>query len=374
MIIDRMSAEITLPVSLGEALDKLTILDIKIEKIQDAQRRSDVQNERDVLLIYLQTYVAAFPYHYRILKEVNLTIWEIQDVFHGKDTTAEQGAQLCREILLENDRRFRVKAKINALANSALREQKGYPKKKALVYTHLGLGDMFWMNGAARYLATAYDEVLVVCKERNEKNAAAMYADDPTIKLLVIKDDADLHPWPVKRHFFVDQGYTVYSCGFFAPRPDRAIYELPNSFYDDMAISRQVRRDYFHVPRTEAATALSQSFAGIPYIVVHEESSVKKIPIAKKLVAAGEQRLILDLNKNQYESTHTMFRLAELVVNKPLLDYTTLLEGAAELHMIESSIYCMASHLDLSKVKKRICYDPWGGDAERLGVFTTGTV
>jgi len=366
--------DIVLPVSLGEALDKLTILDIKMDKIQDAQRRSDVQKERDVLLIYLQSYVTAFPYHYRILKEVNLAIWEIQDVFHGKDTTAEQGAQLCREILLENDRRFRVKAKINALANSALREQKGYAKKKALVYTHLGLGDMFWMNGAVRYLATAYDEVLVVCKARNELNAAAMYADDPTIKLLVIKDDADLHPWPVKRHFFVDQGYTVYSCGFFAPRPDRAIYELPNSFYDDMAMSRQVRRDYFHVPRTQAASALASNFTGIPYIVVHEESSVKKLPIAKNLVAAGEQRLILDLNKNQYESTHTMFRLAQLVVNKPLLDYTALLEAAQELHMIESSIYCMASHLNLSKVEKRICYEPWGGDAERLGVFTTGAV
>jgi hypothetical protein len=399
MIIHRMSAEITLPVSLGErteqssvaqtmsnrqdivlpvslgeALDKLTILDIKMDKIQDAQRKQDVQKERDMLLSSLQSYVNSFPYHYRILKEVNLAIWEIQDVFHGKDTTAEQGAQLCREILLENDRRFRVKAKINALANSALREQKGYAKKKALVYTHLGLGDMFWMNGAVRYLATAYDEVLVVCKARNELNAAAMYADDPTIKLLVIKEDADLHPWQVKRHFFKDQGYTVYSCGFFALRPDRAIYELPNSFYDDMAIPREVRRNYFHVPKTEAAHTLAQSFAGIPYIVVHEESSVKKLGIGKKLVAAGEQRLILDLNKNQYESTHTMFRLAELVVNKPLLDYTALLEGAAELHMIESSIYCMASHLDLSRVNKKLCYEPWGGDAERLGVFTTGTV
>ena len=372
MIPHRMSAEITLPVSLGEALDKMTILDIKMDKIQDPQRKQDVQKERNVLLIYLQSYITSFPYHYRILKEVNLAIWEIQDVFHGKDTSAEQGAQLCREILLENDRRFRVKAKINALANSALREQKGYAKKRAFVYTHLGLGDMYWMNGAVRYLATAYDEVQVVCKKKYEKNAAAMYADDPSIKLFLIDDDVDLHPWPVKRHFFVEQGFSVYGCGFFAPRPDKSIHDLPNSFYDDMAIDRKVRRNYFHVPRTEAAAALAQRFAGIPYIVVHEESSVQKLPIAKKLLAAGEQRLILDLNKNQYESTHTMFRLAQLVVNQPLVDYTYLMESAEELHMIESSIYCLASHLDLSKVKQRVCYEPWGGNAERLGVFTTG--
>jgi len=368
--------DIVLPVSLGEALDKLTILDIKMSKIQDPQRRTDVQKEYDVLMNSLNAYVVAYPYHYRILREVNLAIWEIQDRFHGKDTSADEGAKLCREILLENDRRFRVKAKINALANSALREQKGYAKKKALVYTHLGLGDMYWMNGAVRYLSTAYDEVLVVCKRRNEVNAAAMYADDPTIKLLVIDDDIDLHPWSVRRHFFADQGYTVYSCGFFAPRPDKAIYDLPNSFYDDMAISKEIRRSYFHVPRTEAARGLAEVFKGRPYIVVHQQSSVQTIPIVEKLLAAGETRLIIDLNKNHVDPVKDPagHALAQLVVEKPLLDYTYLIEGAEELHMIESSIYCLASHLDLGNVKRRLCYEPWGGDAERLGVFTTGTV
>ena len=107
------SQEITLPVSLGEALDKLTILDIKLQKIQNAERRRDVETEYNVLMTSLKMYVNAFPYHYRILREVNLAIWEIQDRFHGKDTPAEEGARLCREILLENDRRFRMKAKIN---------------------------------------------------------------------------------------------------------------------------------------------------------------------------------------------------------------------------------------------------------------------
>ena len=78
------NGEICLPVSLGEALDKLTILEIKLQKIQDVARRQDVQKEYDVLLSSLQSYVTAFSYHYRILKEVNLAIWEIQDVFHGK--------------------------------------------------------------------------------------------------------------------------------------------------------------------------------------------------------------------------------------------------------------------------------------------------
>ena len=367
-------AEITLPVSLGEALDKLTILDIKRQKIQD-DRLADVKKEYDVLSEALNTYVNAYPYHYRILKHINSTLWDIQDRFHGKNTTAEQGAQMCREILLENDRRFRMKAKINSLAKSALREQKGYAVKRAFVYTHLGLGDMYWMNGAVRYLATAYDEVHVVCKKKYEMNAAAMYADDPSIKLYLVNEDIDLHPWPVRRYYYINEGFTVYSCGNFAQKPDRVVYDLPNSFYDDIAIAREIRNSYFHVPRTEAAKKLAAAFDQ-PYIIVHEESSVQKLPIVDKLLAAGEKRLILDLNQNHYNvATHPKeFELAKLVVNVPVLDYTYLIESAEELHMIESSIYCLASHLDLSRVKRRVCYAPWGGNAERLGIFETGFI
>jgi len=366
------NGEIVLPVSLGEALDKLTILDIKLEKISD-ERRADVQKEYNILMQNLGSYVNAFPYHYRILRDINRTLWDIQDLFHGKNVTSEQGADIARQILLENDRRFRVKAKINTLSNSVLREQKGYTKKRAFVYTHLGLGDMFWMNGAVRWLATAYDEVHVVSKNKYAANAAAMYADDTSIKLYLINDDSDLHPWPIKRFSFIEQGFDIYSCGQFAPKIDRVVYDLPNSFYDDFAMPRAIRTAYFHVPRTPTAKSLAALYQGIPYIVIHEESSVQKLPIRKKILA-GESRLILDLNKNQYEPTHTMYPLAQHVVNRPLIDYTYLIESAEELYMIESSIYCMASHLDLSRVKRRVCYEPFGGNSERLGLFETGTI
>jgi hypothetical protein len=322
----------------------------------------------------LKEYVDQYPYHYRILKDINQTLWDIQDRFHGKDTSAEDGAHMCRQILLENDRRFRMKAKINTLANSVLREQKGYTKKKAFVYSHLGLGDMFWMNGAVRYLATAYDEVLVACKKQNAKNASAMYADDPTIKLLLVDDDEDLYPWVAKSSYFSQGGFAIYSCGQHALRPDRAIYDLPNSFYDDMLVPRAMRTAYFHVPRTSASKELRQRFGEINYIIVHEESSVQKLPIARQLMNNGEKRLILDLNKNPYTSSHGWWAAAEKVGGLPLLDYVDLIEGAEEIHMIESSIYCMASHLNLSKVKRKVCYDPFGGNAERLGVFETGTI
>jgi hypothetical protein len=366
-------SQISLPVSLGEAIDKLTILHIKLTKISDT-RRNDVQKEYDVLFENLKTHVEKHNYYYKILYQINLSLWELQDKFHHKETSKEDGANICRTILIENDRRYRVKAKINTAANSTLREQKGYDLKKVVLYSHLGLGDMYWMNGAVRYLATDYDEVLVVCKRKYEKNAQAMYADDPTIKLYIIEDDIDLHPWYLKKYMFSSQGYDVLGCGGFSDRAQPVIYNLPESFYDDIRIPHAFRNTYFHVPRTEEAMELSKLYEGHPYIIVHEESSVQRLPIADLLRRRGETRLLLDLNKNQYsKETHPReWELAQHVVNKPVLEYTFLLEKADELHMIESSIYCLASHLDLTKVKERVCYEPWGGNSERLGLFVTG--
>jgi hypothetical protein len=372
MIFNKMS-EITLPVSLGEAIDKLSILHIKHTKISD-KRQNDVKKEFDILFKILENYVEKHKYHYKILYKINLRLWELQDMFHNKDTLKEDSVNICRTILIENDRRYRVKAKINTAANSVLREQKGYNLKKAMIYSHLGLGDMYWMNGAIRYLATDYDEVLVVCKRRNEKNVREMYADDSTIQLYLIDDDIDLHPWPLKKHIFSSQGYTVFGCGGFSNKETPVLYNLPESFYDDINIPHEFRNIYFHVPRTEESLALVKLY-NCPYVVVHEQSSVQRLPIVEHLRQLGETRLILDLNKNSYsKDTHpNEWELAEHVVNKPILDYTYLLEKADEIHVIESSIYCLASHLDLNRVKQRVCYDPWGGNSERLGVFKTGT-
>jgi len=365
---------ITLPVSVGEALDKLTILAIKLKKIANPGKKADVQKEYDVLYQSLETYVTQFAYHYRILYEINLSIWETQDLFHGKDTTLEQGAIYCNQILKENDRRFRVKAKINTLADSDLREQKGYAQKKALIYTHLGLGDMYWMNGAVRYLATDYDEVYVICKDRNKMNAKAMYEDDPTIKIVVVQSDDELQPWPKQRRIFEEQGFTVFGCGFFANKPEdeRKIYNLPISFYDDFGLSSSVRTAYFNVPYTAEAEELAAVYTSIPYVLIHQQSSIKKLNIAEKFLSS--MTLVLDINENHYPESHRFYELAAKAVNKPMIEYTRLAENAVELHLIESSFYCLVSHLDLSRVQKRVCYDPWGGNAERLGVFETGNV
>jgi hypothetical protein len=365
--------EITLPVSIGEALDKLTILDIKIEKISD-ERKIDCQKEYIVLDSSLKNYREQYSYFYKLLREINLEIWNLQDKFHGKQISGEEAGILCKQILDENDRRFRVKAKLNTICSSNLREQKGYAKKRAFVYTHLGLGDMFWMNGAVRYLSTCYDELIVVCKEKYRENIALMYSDDPTIKLFCLPGEQLIPPFPAAKWFNTAEIMTMYACGYHIPNP--RIYEFPFCFYDDMGLPREYMKQYFHTPTVSGSEELYKTISAnqSSYVVIHQQSQNKTIGIWEKLYQEDPETLLLDLNVNHYPPGHRYYELAQLVLGKPLLHYKTLLENARELHMIESSVYCMASQLNLSKVSKKFCYEAFEESNLRLGVFETGTL
>ena len=358
---------VTLPVSIGEALDKLTILDIKCEKIQDG-RKADCLNEFTVLSSSLQAQVSKFAYYYKLLREINLEIWDLQDKFHGKDLPDAEAAALCKKILEENDRRFRVKAKLNHAAASTLKEQKGYAKSKVFLYSHLGLGDMFWMNGAVRYLATAYDDVIIVVKEQNKENVRQMYLDDPSISFFVIPDDGALYPFWEKKKQLEAAGMTALACGYHIPGP---VYEFPHSFYDDLKMPREIRTRYFHVPMFPEAEALYNVYTGHPYILVHQQSSIKSIPIWDHVNSLNATTLILDINNNHYPEGHPYFALAAQAVGKPLLQYTKLLENATEIHLLESSLYCLAHHLDLSRVTKKVYYSAHENSNERLGIFSS---
>jgi hypothetical protein len=361
-------SKILLECSLGEALDKLTILHIKCDKISD-ERREHCLKEYTVLYNELKSYVNQFSYHYKILKEVNLTIWNLQENIHNDtNLTSTYG-----KILIENDRRFRVKKQINNLANSSLKEVKGYAKTKAFVYHHLGLGDHFWMNGAVRYLATCYDEVTIVVKSNNEAVVRSMYLDDPTIKFYVINDDVELYPFVVRKEYLESQGYVVYSCGYHVTHKHPSIYEFPHSFYDDMNLERTIRTNYFYIAQYSESSELYNQIINFSkeYILIHQKSSQKKVDIFNLL---NTNRLILDINENHYNKEHPYHDVAELVVNQPMIVYKDIIENAKEIHCLESSFYCFASHCDLSKVQKKVCYEPFDNSAERIGVFSTAAL
>jgi hypothetical protein len=239
-------------------------------------------------------------------------------------------------------------------------------KEKAFIYTHLGLGDMFMMNGAVRFLREKYQKVFVVSKPIYKETVRSMYQDDDGI-VIVVADDADLHPWPLTSQRLVKDGFDVYGCGMFSMKPQKQIYDFPNSFYDDLDFPREIRKTHFRTPRTQAGQTLYESFQGRPYIVVHQEASTHTLPIVASLKARflkmGQEPLIVDLNRNQVDRLKDPegHQLVEKAIYRPFIEYAQLLEGAEEVHLVDSSIFCFAIHLDLSRVKKRVYYIRPGG-------------
>lgn len=121
------------PISIGELLDKLTILEIKVEKIKDAHKNQLVSEERDELwgkILSLGVDEASENFR-KDLKAVNLELWEIEDKIRDKEyqkSFDKEFVELARSVYLTNDRRFEIKSKINEHFGSKIQEVKSYKK------------------------------------------------------------------------------------------------------------------------------------------------------------------------------------------------------------------------------------------------------
>jgi hypothetical protein len=154
-----------LPTSIGEAIDKLTILDIKLERITDANRKADVQREHDALLNHseLTVFIQTHADLYNTMKKANAIIWDMMDVLRTNIST-EEYLKTCKDCIEFNDIRFRIKARINQASNSELREQKSYKAtvfKLAIMGLHESHVDIVKniMQRPLQYYGILYDEV-----------------------------------------------------------------------------------------------------------------------------------------------------------------------------------------------------------------------
>ena len=341
---------VTVPVSVGEAIDKLTILDIKCRKIRNA---ADSKREYDLLSETIgKDVLEKYAYHYRLLRMVNEEIWVMQDDIRAM---ASPDGQKCIEILNKNDMRFRIKDSVNRLTQSLLREQKGYPPKRALFLGHLGLGDHIGLNGAVRYIALQYDEVFVAVMYSNLNAVKAMFADMPSIKFVAITGGYLVSPTedtPGECVEYNPKDFTsVYRCGFYT-HPRHSMDQLPHCFYRDMGLDPEIRRTYFNVPRTGAAAELYEPLKGLSYIFTQQQSSDTFTPL---ITWDKDAILTIDPNVNPYPGGHKWHDLAEKFVNQPFMDYILVLENASEIHTVDSSFYCISCYLTLKATVKK-CY------------------
>jgi hypothetical protein len=123
--------QIMAPISIGELLDKITILSIKVERIVDESKRENAFKE----LIQLKAIadeinpVIGLPVLYDQLLQVNSELWDIENKKRNHEKLQlfnDEFIQLARNVYIKNDIRAKIKRDINVLLGSSIIEEKSY--------------------------------------------------------------------------------------------------------------------------------------------------------------------------------------------------------------------------------------------------------
>ncbi|HEY5776809.1 MAG TPA: DUF6165 family protein [Xanthomonadales bacterium] len=123
---------IEVPVSPGEVLDKITILEIKSERIGDAGKLANVRRELELLQASWRRSVNEDETVRRIhdeLKTINEALWEIEDDIRDKERAREFDQvfiELARSVYVTNDKRANAKKELNLYLGSEIVEEKSY--------------------------------------------------------------------------------------------------------------------------------------------------------------------------------------------------------------------------------------------------------
>ncbi|WP_027487831.1 DUF6165 family protein [Allorhizobium undicola] len=122
---------IEVPVSWGELIDKITILQIKADRIADAGKRANVERELALLTEKLQPVATheAVGAVMKDLREVNTALWVIEDDIRDCEREGDFGSrfiELARSVYITNDRRAELKRDINVALGSGIIEEKSY--------------------------------------------------------------------------------------------------------------------------------------------------------------------------------------------------------------------------------------------------------
>jgi len=119
-------------ISVGELLDKISILEIKLEKVIDENNLNQIKKEHNMLK-ETQNLSIEFTNEvknlFNSLKEVNLILWNTEDKIRICEKNNDFGKNfinLAREVYINNDKRFKIKSQINKISGSNITEVKQY--------------------------------------------------------------------------------------------------------------------------------------------------------------------------------------------------------------------------------------------------------
>ncbi|MDP3002349.1 MAG: DUF6165 family protein [Bacteroidales bacterium] len=118
-------------VSNGEIIDKLTIIQIKLERIKDKVKLVNLKKEYDELISASSSIISITDTLYKALYEVNCELWDIEDHIRDLERNKDFGDDFiatARAIYFKNDKRSELKREINIKTSSGLIEEKSYKR------------------------------------------------------------------------------------------------------------------------------------------------------------------------------------------------------------------------------------------------------
>jgi len=128
----KKSKKILTEISAGELLDKISILEIKLDKIKDKENLQEIDKEYKSLNETRKTHLEITPDIQILisqLKDVNIKLWSIEDekrICEKNKDFSKKFIELARSVYINNDKRAKIKSEINKLLGSNIKEVKEY--------------------------------------------------------------------------------------------------------------------------------------------------------------------------------------------------------------------------------------------------------
>ncbi len=120
---------INAPISIGELIDKITILEIKKNKLQNSKLENVLKELSFLRKLMEKHQIEITDDLFKQLKDINLILWNIEDQIRIKEKNKEFDntfIELARSVYFKNDKRAEIKKSINRLSNSEITEEKFY--------------------------------------------------------------------------------------------------------------------------------------------------------------------------------------------------------------------------------------------------------
>lgn len=147
-------------ISIGEGVDKLSILDLKKKYIKDPLKLKEINNEIDILKEY-KKYIDNEPIYYKLLIYSNEKIWNLTNQIKILNIENENYSNICYDIFEFNQKRFRIKNIFNILYDSKIKECKSYKEKCCNIIVN-NIDTLYNKLNELCFLILDYDKIKLV--------------------------------------------------------------------------------------------------------------------------------------------------------------------------------------------------------------------